>query len=114
MSFDALIRASDFITLHVPLMPSTENLIGATELEAMNDDAIVVNCARGGLIDEMALAEALASGQIGGTGLDVLEPAPPADDHPLLAFDNVIITPHTAFFSRRPPSNWKFAQLRKW
>ena len=100
VSFDDLIGASDFITLHVPLMPSTENLIGATELEAMKDDAIVVNCARGGLIDEMALAEALASGQIGGAGLDVLEPAPPADDHPLLAFDNVIITPHTAFFSQ--------------
>ena len=100
VSFDDLIRGSDFITVHVPLMPSTENLIGAAQLEAMKDDAIVVNCARGGLIDEMALAEALANGRIGGAGLDVLEPAPPADDHPLLAFDNVIITPHTAFFSQ--------------
>ena len=100
VSFDDLVRDSDFITVHVPLLPSTENLIGAAQLEAMKDDAIVVNCARGGLIDELALAEALASGQIGGAGLDVLEPAPPADDHPLLAFDNVIITPHTAFFSQ--------------
>lgn len=100
VSFDELVRESDFITVHVPLLPSTENLIGAAQLEAMKDDAIVVNCARGGLIDEIALAEALASGQVGGAGLDVLEPAPPADDHPLLAFDNVIITPHTAFFSQ--------------
>ncbi len=100
VSFDDLIRESDFITVHVPLMPSTENMIGAAELEAMKDDAIVINCARGGLIDEMALAHALASGQIGGAGLDVLEPAPPPDDHPLLALDNVIITPHTAFFSQ--------------
>ncbi len=100
VSFDELVQESDFITVHVPLMPSTENLIGAAQLEAMKDDAIVVNCARGGLIDESALAEALGSGQIGGAGLDVLEPAPPAGDHPLLAFDNVIITPHTAFFSQ--------------
>ena len=100
VSFDELVRESDFITVHVPLLPSTENLIGAAQLEAMKDDAIVVNCARGGLIDETALAEALANGQIGGAGLDVLEPAPPPDDHPLLAFDNVIITPHTAFFSQ--------------
>lgn len=100
VSFDELVRESDFITVHVPLTPSTENLIGAAQLEAMKDDAIVVNCARGGLIDELALAEALANGQVGGAGLDVLEPAPPADDHPLLAFDNVIITPHTAFFSQ--------------
>ena len=100
VSFDELIRESDFITVHVPLTPSTENLIGAAQLEAMKDDAIVINCARGGLIDELALAEALANGQVGGAGLDVLEPAPPADDHPLLAFENVIITPHTAFFSQ--------------
>ncbi len=100
VSFDELVRSSDFITVHVPLMPSTENMIGAAELEAMKDDAIVVNCARGGLIDEVALAQALASGKIGGAGLDVLEPAPPPDDHPLLALDNVIITPHTAFFSQ--------------
>ena len=100
VSFDELVRESDFITVHVPLLPSTENLIGAAQLEAMKDDAIVVNCARGGLINEIALAEALECGQVGGAGLDVLEPAPPADDHPLLAFDNVIITPHTAFFSQ--------------
>ena len=100
MSFDELIRESDFITVHVPLMSSTEGLIGAAELDMMKDDAIVVNCARGGLIDEAALAQALADGRIGGAGLDVLEPSPPAEDHPLLAFDNVIITPHTAFFSQ--------------
>ena len=100
VSFDDLVRGSDFITVHVPLMPSTENMIGAAALEAMKDAAIVVNCARGGLIDERALADALAGGRIGGAGLDVLEPAPPPNDHPLLAFDNVIITPHTAFFSQ--------------
>ncbi len=100
VEFDRLIEQSDFITVHVPLTPQTEGLIGAAELASMKNDAIIVNCARGGLIDEVALAEALANGQIGGAGLDVLEPSPPPTDHPLFGFDNVIITPHTAFFSQ--------------
>ncbi len=100
VEFGQLIEQSDFITLHVPLTPDTEGLIGSGELARMKDDAIIVNCARGGLIDESALAEALAHDQIGGAGLDVLEPAPPSAKHPLFGFDNVIITPHTAFFSQ--------------
>jgi D-3-phosphoglycerate dehydrogenase len=75
-------------------------MIGQKELAAMKPGSIIVNCARGGLIDETALAAALASGHIAGAGLDVMEPAPPAGDHPLLKQENVIITPHTAFFSQ--------------
>jgi D-3-phosphoglycerate dehydrogenase len=75
-------------------------MIGKRQLAMMKRDAILINCARGGLVDEMALAEALASGHLAGAGLDVMDPAPPRQDHPLLRQQNVIITPHTAFFSQ--------------
>jgi D-3-phosphoglycerate dehydrogenase len=75
-------------------------MIGANELKLMKNDAFLINAARGPLIDEAALVEALRAGEIGGAGLDVLEETAPPDDHPLYAMDNVIITPHTAFFSQ--------------
>lgn len=100
LSFDDVLRTSDFISVHTPLTPETEGMIGSDELASMNQGSIIVNCARGGIIQEQALADALASGHIAGAGLDVLEPAPPAANHPLLTADNVIITPHTAFFSQ--------------
>jgi len=75
-------------------------MIGAAELRMMKNDAFLINAARGPLIDESALVDALGRDEIGGAGLDVLEDTAPADDHPLYAFDNVIITPHTAFFSQ--------------
>ena len=75
-------------------------MIGAEELAMMKAGSIIVNCARGGIIDEEALARALASGHLAGAGLDVLGTAPPPADHPLLGLENVIITPHTAFFSQ--------------
>ena len=99
-TFEDVIAGSDFITVHVPLTPQTRGMIGKKELAAMKPGSIIVNCARGGLIDESALAEALASGHLAGAGLDVMEPAPPTGDHPLLKQENVIITPHTAFFSQ--------------
>ena len=100
LSFDGVLQTADFVSVHTPLTPETEGMIGANELASMKPGSIIVNCARGGIIQEQALACALASGHIAGAGLDVLEPAPPANDHPLLTADNVIITPHTAFFSQ--------------
>ena len=94
-----LLRESDFVTLHSPLIPETRNMIGAAELELMKPTAFLVNCARGPLIDEEALYEALTNSGIGGAGLDVLVDAHPAPDHPLLRLENAIITPHVAFFS---------------
>jgi D-3-phosphoglycerate dehydrogenase len=99
-TFEDVLRRSHFITVHTPLIPETEGMIGAHELAMMMPGSIIVNCARGGIIQEDALAEALKSGHLAGAGLDVVKPAPPPDDHPLLSAPNVIITPHTAFFSQ--------------
>jgi len=99
-SFEEVLARSDFVTVHTPLTPETEGMIGARELATMKAGSIIVNCARGGIIDETALARALANGHLAGAGLDVLGAAPPPDDHPLLGLENVIITPHTAFFSQ--------------
>ena len=97
---DRLLTESDFITICTPLTDETRNMIGKDELAAMKDGAVLINCARGGLIDEEALAERLVSGHLRGAGLDVLAQAPSVDDSPLMKMDNVIITPHTAFFSK--------------
>ena len=99
-SFEEVLKRSEFITVHTPLTPETEGMIGAEALAMMKPGSIIVNCARGGIIDEEALARALASGHLAGAGLDVLSTAPPPADHPLLGLENVIITPHTAFFSQ--------------
>jgi D-3-phosphoglycerate dehydrogenase len=100
VSLDHLLAKSDFVSLHVPLIPTTQNMISAPELAKMKAGSIIVNCARGGLIDEDALAASLASGHTAGAGLDVVEPAPPSSDSALIQQENVIITPHTAFFSQ--------------
>ncbi|MFP6679982.1 MAG: C-terminal binding protein [Dehalococcoidia bacterium] len=99
-SLETMLAESDFVTLHAPLIPQTNGMIGATELKLMKNDAFLINAARGPLIDETALIEAIKNNDIGGAGLDVLEETAPPDDHPLYAFDNVVITPHTAFFSQ--------------
>ena len=75
-------------------------MIGKKELSMMKKGAILVNCARGGLIDENALAKSIYEGHLSGAGLDVVEPTPPKPNNPLLNLENVIITPHTAFFSQ--------------
>ena len=95
-----LLAESDFVTLHAPLVPATEKMIGAAELSAMKSEAFLVNAARGPLIDEDALHHALTTGEIAGAGLDVLVDLEPPTDHPLVALENVIVTPHTAFFSQ--------------
>ena len=100
VDLETLLREADFVTLHSPLTPDTENLIGTTELALMKEDSFLINCARGPLIDENALYEALSSGRIGGAGLDVLVDAHPSPDNELLKLDNVVVTPHVAFFSQ--------------
>ncbi|HEX8909265.1 MAG TPA: phosphoglycerate dehydrogenase [Anaeromyxobacteraceae bacterium] len=91
---DALWAQADVISLHVPLTEQTRNLVNAETLRRMKRGALLVNCARGGLVDERALAEALASGHLGGAALDVFEKEPPPADHPLFALDGFICTPH--------------------
>ena len=89
-----LLQESDFISLHVPLTPETRGLIGEKELAAMKPTAILINTARGPVVDSKALHEALKQGRIAGAGLDVTDPEPIPDDDPLLSLDNVVITPH--------------------
>lgn len=101
--FADVLRLSDVITLHTPLMPSTRNLIGAPEFAAMARKPLLINTARGGLVDEAALAVALRTGQIAGAGFDVVTTEPPPDDHPLvqlLELPNFILTPHVAWASQ--------------
>ena len=95
-----LLQESDFVTLHTPLTESTRDLIGRAELEMMKPEAFLINAARGPLIDEIALYNALQDRVIAGAGLDVMVDSVPPQDHPLLSLDNIIITPHVAFFSQ--------------
>jgi glycerate dehydrogenase len=98
-----VLRLSDVITLHTPLLPSTRNLIGAAEFAAMERKPLLINTARGGLVDEAALVQALRSGQIAGAGFDVVTTEPPPDDHllvQLLELPNFILTPHVAWASQ--------------
>lgn len=95
----ALLAGSDFVTLHSPLNDDTRGMIGADELDAMKETAFLINCARGPLIDEPALIGALQNKGIAGAGLDVMESNHPPADHPLFGMDNVIVSPHVAFYS---------------
>jgi D-3-phosphoglycerate dehydrogenase/(S)-sulfolactate dehydrogenase len=87
-------KRADVISLHVPFTEKTRNVVNADTLAQMKKGVLLVNCARGGLVDEKALADALASGHVGGAALDVFEKEPVAPDHPLLKLDNFICTPH--------------------
>ena len=102
-SFEDVLRLCDVLSLHCPLTEGTRDLIGAEELDQMKRDALVINTARGGLIDDHALLEALRSGKIGGAGIDVLRVEPPREGNPLLEADlpNLIVTPHNAWASRQ-------------
>jgi glycerate dehydrogenase len=96
-----LLAESDVLSLHCPLLPSTRNLIGAAELRAMKPTALLINTARGGLVDERALVRALQEGWIAGAGIDVLTTEPPREGNPLLDLHlpNLIVTPHIAWAS---------------
>ena len=100
VDIDTLLQESDFVSLHSPLNDETRNMIGSRELSLMKPDSFLINCARGPLIDEDALYDALSNQQIAGAGLDVLMDINPPLDHRLIQLDNVIVTPHTAFFSQ--------------
>jgi glycerate dehydrogenase len=122
---DELLAVSDVITLHLPLTRETKNLIDARAFSLMKSTAFLINAARGGIVDEQALAEALREGRIGGAAVDVLTQEPPVDGNPLLAPDipNLIVTPHIAWASRearqrliddvaRTVAEWHTGQIR--
>lgn len=101
--FEKILAESDVISLHCPLMPETRNLIGAAEFAAMKKRPLIINTARGGLVDEQALAEALTAGQIAGAGFDVVTEEPIPADHPFMALmdrPDFILTPHVAWAGR--------------
>ncbi len=102
LSLEDLLPRVDVLSLHCPLADNTRGLIGARELARMKPGAVLVNTARGGVVDEQALAAALRSGHLGGAGVDTLSREPPPPDHPLLAGDvpRLIVTPHIAWASR--------------
>jgi glycerate dehydrogenase len=103
ISLDELLSLSDVVSLHCPLTENNYHMISEKELAMMKPDAILINTARGGLVDEKALLEALKQNRIGGAALDVLEKEPPSDDHPLVNYrgNRLIITPHIAWASRQ-------------
>jgi glycerate dehydrogenase len=102
VSFADVLACADVLSLHCPLTPQTRHLIAASELDSMRPDALLINTARGGLVDAAALAGALRAGRLGGAGIDVLAPEPPVDGDPLLepGIPNLIVTPHIAWAAR--------------
>ena len=99
VSLDELAREADFVSVHLPLTDETRGLVGERFLRSMKPTAFVVNTARGGIVDQDALLRALEENRIGGAGIDVFEPERLPDDHALLAQENLIATPHVAFYS---------------
>lgn len=106
LSLDELLAASDVVTLHVPLIPTTQNMIGAAQLARMKPGAVLIQASRGGVVDEAALAARLQSGELGGAAVDVYSTEPPAADNPLLALtgdaaQRLLLTPHIAGVTRQ-------------
>ena len=100
-----LLRESDFVSLHLPLTADTKEIIGEEELRKMKPQSILINASRGGLVDISALERALEKGWIAGAGIDVLPQEPPAPGSPLLQMDNIVLTPHAAFYSEESLSD---------
>lgn len=99
VGLEVLLREADIVSLHLPLTPETQRMIDANALASMKKGAILINTARGGLVDEPALVSALCSGQLGGAGLDVFEREPVDPDNPLLGLPNVVVAPHQAWLT---------------
>jgi phosphoglycerate dehydrogenase-like enzyme len=96
---EALLSESEVVSLHVPLTPETKHMIDAAALRSMRQGAILINTARGGLVDSVALAESLRAGHLATAGLDVFETEPVAREEPLLALPTVVATPHVAWIT---------------
>jgi glyoxylate reductase len=107
--FASLLQASDFVTIHTPLSAETDHLFGEAEFVLMKQSAILINTARGAIVDPDALYQALRTGEIAGAAIDVTEPEPIRTDSPLLSLDNLIITPHIGSASR--PTREKMANM---
>jgi D-3-phosphoglycerate dehydrogenase len=100
-SLDELLPACDFVSVHVPLTEETRGLLGARELGLMRPGSVLVQAARGGVVDEGALVEALRGGPLAGAGIDVFGEEPPPADHPLFSLENTVLSPHTAASTRQ-------------
>lgn len=98
-SMEQLLKESDFISLHLPLLPSTKHIISTEQFNEMKESAYLINASRGGTVDEVALAEAIRNNKIAGAGIDVFEDEPPQADNVLFTLDKVILTPHSAALS---------------
>ena len=107
VGLDRLLAESDYVTLHCPLTAETRHLVDAAALARMKPGAVLINTARGGLVDTAALAEALAGGRLAGAGLDVTEREPLEPDSPLLRLEQAIVTPHAAWYSEEGRSDLK-------
>jgi phosphoglycerate dehydrogenase-like enzyme len=110
LPLDELLEKADIVTLHVPLLPSTESMLGERELGQMKAGSILINAARGGIVDEAALVKYLANGHLGGAAVDVYSTEPPPPDNPLIAADNdvgrrLLLTPHIAGVTRQAWAN---------
>ncbi len=118
VTLDELLQQADFVSLHVPLTDSTRGLINATAISKMKPSAVLINTARGPVVDSVALAAALNEGRLAGAGIDVFEGEPPiAENHPLCAAPNTVLTPHVAFASREAletRADIVFANISKW
>jgi D-3-phosphoglycerate dehydrogenase len=97
--FATLLEGADYVSIHAPLSAETKNMFGPAEFKRMKPTAVVINTARGGIIDEKALCQALSERMIAGAGLDVTNPEPPSADSPLLKMDQVLVTGHLAYYS---------------
>jgi len=116
LPLNELLAAADIVTLHVPLLPSTKSMLGEQELGQMKSGAILINAARGGIVDEAALVQCLTSGHLGGAAVDVYSIEPPAQDNPLLAAEKeigrrLLLTPHIAGVTRQ---SWAFLFRSAW
>jgi D-3-phosphoglycerate dehydrogenase / 2-oxoglutarate reductase len=104
-TLEELLRVADYVSINCPHTAETRGMMGAAQFAAMQKHAYFITTARGGIHDEAALATALSAGQVAGAGLDVWEDEPPPSDHPLLKFDNVVVSPHTAGITRQSRHN---------
>lgn len=99
-SIQELLRIADVVSIHVPLTDSTKGMVDSSFFQQMKAGALLINCSRGGIVEEDALYEALCRGTLGGAGVDVMRDEPPAPDHPLFSLDNFLVTPHSAALNR--------------